>query len=38
MKAVNKLIDAIASWIFKPTPKPTYTCCSDADEDEEEHQ
>ena len=38
MKAIKKVIDAIAVWLFTPKPTQTYTCCKDRAEDDEEQQ
>jgi len=38
MKAIKKLIDIIAVWLFGPPCSYTYTCCEDAEEDEKERQ
>lgn len=39
MKAIKKLIDAIAAWLFTPSKaKETYPCCQDAEEDEKKQK
>jgi hypothetical protein len=34
----NRLFERFAAWLFTPKPTQTYTCCSDADEDDKKQE